>query len=56
MGEKIIIWFIIAVAALSVGRRFYRQWRAATDKKTQLSCGNGCCSCSIASECSTTDQ
>lgn len=53
MLENLIIWAIIAVSAIFVGRKFYRQWQAAFDKKKQISCGQGCCSCSTAANCST---
>lgn len=56
MPETIIIWSIIAVSAFFTGRKFYRQWRAAIDKRGQVSCGQGCCSCSTVSSCTTKDQ
>jgi len=52
MLEKVIIWTIIAVSAIFIGRKFYRQWRAAFDKNSPISCGQGCCSCDTSSGCS----
>lgn len=52
MIETIIIWLIIALCAFFTGRRFYRQWRVATSKDDNISCGQGCTCCSDTS-CST---
>jgi hypothetical protein len=46
MFESIIVWIVIAGSALYLGRKFWRQWRAATDKNSQIACCGGCCSCS----------
>ncbi|MBU1565034.1 MAG: FeoB-associated Cys-rich membrane protein [Proteobacteria bacterium] len=53
MIETILIWIVISVSAFFTGRKFYRQWRTAFDKKSQVSCGQGCCSCGTSSSCST---
>ena len=42
MIESIIVWTIIAVCAFFIGRKFWRQWRAATSQKGVISCGCGC--------------
>lgn len=45
MFEVILIWVIVAVCAFFTGRRFYRQWKAAVNKDTDISCGEGCSCC-----------
>jgi len=45
MIETVIIYAIIAVCAFFTGRRFYRQWKAATSKDSNISCGSGCTCC-----------
>ncbi len=49
MVETIIIWAIIAICAFFTGRRFYRQWRAATSKDVNISCGDSCTCCADSS-------
>ena len=45
MVEKIFIWVIIVICAFFTGRRFYRQWKVATSKDANISCGDGCTCC-----------
>ncbi|TKB27980.1 FeoB-associated Cys-rich membrane protein [Desulfopila sp. IMCC35006] len=49
MLETIIIWTIIAICAFFTGRRFYRQWKIATSKDSNISCGQSCTCCSDSS-------
>lgn len=51
MVESIIIWAIIAICAFFTGRRFYRQWKVATSKDANISCGDSC-TCCVDSSCS----
>lgn len=50
MFEGIIIWPIIGIAALYIGKRLFHQWRAAITPGKNISCGSGC-SCCSASGC-----
>ncbi|RPH39586.1 MAG: FeoB-associated Cys-rich membrane protein [Desulfobulbaceae bacterium] len=50
MWQLIIIWIIIGICAFFLGRRLYRQWRAALTPGKNVSCGGGC-SCCSASGC-----
>lgn len=50
MIESIVVWTIILVSAFFIGRKFWRQWKAAVDKKGIISCGCGC-SCDGGSVC-----
>jgi hypothetical protein len=45
MWQDIIIWLIIATAAFFIGRRIYRQWRAAVRPGATIACGCGCAGC-----------
>ncbi|MGB3211543.1 MAG: FeoB-associated Cys-rich membrane protein [Desulforhopalus sp.] len=49
MIETIIIWVIIVLCAFFTGRRFYRQWKAATSKDADISCCNSCTCCNDSS-------
>lgn len=42
MLESLVVWIIIAISAFFLGRRLWRQWRAATSGKGAMSCGCGC--------------
>lgn len=46
MWENIIIWSVIGISALYIGRRLYRQWRAALTPGKTVSCCGGCSCCS----------
>ena len=45
MVENIILWAIIALCAFFIGRKFFRQWRAALDPKADIPCSCGCSGC-----------
>ena len=45
MWEDIIIWLIIATAVFLIGRRIFRQWRAAFSPGADISCSCGCTGC-----------
>ena len=53
MLENIILWLILAGCAFFVGRKFYRQWRAALDPKGNISCDCGCSGCGSSDNCDT---
>ncbi len=46
MWENIIIWSAIVIAAFYMGRRLFRQWRAAVTPGKNISCNSGCSCCS----------
>jgi hypothetical protein len=53
MVQTIIIWIIIALSALYIGRRFFKQWRSALRGDQKSGCIDTSCSCcSAASDCS----
>ncbi len=45
MLQNIILWAIIALCALFIGRKFFRQWRAALDPNAKIPCDCGCSDC-----------
>lgn len=45
MWQEIIIWLIIVTAALLIGRRLFRQLRAAVRPGAIIDCGCGCAGC-----------
>ncbi|KAB2890711.1 MAG: FeoB-associated Cys-rich membrane protein [Desulfobulbaceae bacterium] len=47
MLEKSIIWLAIAAAAVYLGRRLWRQWRAAVAPGKSISCDCGCSGCNV---------
>jgi hypothetical protein len=53
MIQTIVIWIIVALCALYIGRRYYRQWRSAL-RGDQNAGGieSSCSCCSAASDCS----
>ncbi|MGA7278415.1 MAG: hypothetical protein WBW79_10785 [Desulfocapsaceae bacterium] len=53
MAQTIVIWIIVALCALYIGRRYYRQWRSALRGDQNGGCIESSCSCcSAASDCS----
>lgn len=47
MTQNIITFLILILCAFFIGRRYYRQWRAAVNPKQDLSCSSGCEGCNV---------
>jgi len=45
MLESIILWSILTVCALYVGKKFYNAICSAIDPKIEMSCGCSCSGC-----------
>jgi len=45
MLENLIIWLVVIVAAVYLGHRSWKQWRAAFTPGKGMSCDCGCSCC-----------